>query len=477
MALFDALLAIDPNSLASAAGLAGKVYDVNDTVRSDATALAVTDLNGIPYANKQIVAGVNGFIPPFLTPGDEVAVVWVSGPWVFPLKSIEGVAARADAAQSTADEALALAEAGGGGGGGTGASTVDGITDATATGRNLLKAASAAAARTVIGAGTSDLTLGTGATQAAAGDAVVRLTGAQTVQGQKTFQSAPVVPAESFPVAATAGLRSELDTLTARAGFVVLANQGDDPIAAGGRPGDVVFYVTATPDGGGDPEPPADTTSLRRRFLTGVADGATHTLAGGTGDTVLTAQSGTQAVQVVGGIPRVHVVGSSAITWRDNPSTATPAGDLPALGVFSVDVLLRIAAYPASSTAFMTGTGAFQLSIGTTGGITVLTSAGTAAPSSVGGSAGSASAALALDTDYHVKIWRPATTTNTLSQFAVYAADNTTMVWPTTGTPANRDIGVANMTAWIRGKTGAVAGEWLIGQERLDDVGVALAAI
>lgn len=46
----------------------------------------------------------------------------------------------------------------------------DDITDATAVGKSVLKAASAAAARTAIGAGTSSLEVGTGASQAAAGN-------------------------------------------------------------------------------------------------------------------------------------------------------------------------------------------------------------------------------------------------------------------------------------------------------------------
>lgn len=49
------------------------------------------------------------------------------------------------------------------------------ITDATATGRNVLKAADAAAARTAIGAGTSSLALGSTSTTALAGDRAPQL--------------------------------------------------------------------------------------------------------------------------------------------------------------------------------------------------------------------------------------------------------------------------------------------------------------
>lgn len=48
--------------------------------------------------------------------------------------------------------------------------TTAGITDATAVGRAVLTAADAATARTAIGAGTSSLTLGTGGTNAKAGN-------------------------------------------------------------------------------------------------------------------------------------------------------------------------------------------------------------------------------------------------------------------------------------------------------------------
>lgn len=59
-----------------------------------------------------------------------------------------------------------------GGGGDDGPSEITSaqITDATATGRNLLTASSQQAARTAIGAGTSNLELGTGASQAMPGN-------------------------------------------------------------------------------------------------------------------------------------------------------------------------------------------------------------------------------------------------------------------------------------------------------------------
>jgi hypothetical protein len=56
------------------------------------------------------------------------------------------------------------------GGGGSSTVTSNDITDATAVGKQVLTAASTAAARTAIGAGTSNLAIGTTSTSAKAGD-------------------------------------------------------------------------------------------------------------------------------------------------------------------------------------------------------------------------------------------------------------------------------------------------------------------
>ncbi|CAM4408357.1 hypothetical protein [Paenibacillus xylanexedens] len=58
------------------------------------------------------------------------------------------------------------------GGGGGGTITSNSITDATATGKSVLTAANQAAARTALGAGTSNLAIGTTASTAAAGNHV-----------------------------------------------------------------------------------------------------------------------------------------------------------------------------------------------------------------------------------------------------------------------------------------------------------------
>ena len=56
------------------------------------------------------------------------------------------------------------------GDGSGGSASVDTLEGATTTGKAVMKAADAAAARTAIGAGTSNLVVGTGATQAKAGN-------------------------------------------------------------------------------------------------------------------------------------------------------------------------------------------------------------------------------------------------------------------------------------------------------------------
>lgn len=115
------------------------------------------------------------------------------------------------------------------------------VLEVSDVGRALVGAEDAETARDVIGAGTSDLTLGTGAGEAAPGNAVVRLSGGQTVGGVKTFAEAPVVPAAAFPVAAVAGLTAAL---------------------AGKAP---AFVVIGAEDPLPDPLPADGTVVLRRR--------------------------------------------------------------------------------------------------------------------------------------------------------------------------------------------------------------------
>lgn len=87
-----------------------------------------------------------------------------------------------------------------GGGGGAEPVTADTLKGATDTGKSVLKAATAAAARTAIGAGTSSLTLGTTATTALKGDTVI-----------------PAAPATGTAAALTAGTETTAKVWSAKA--------------------------------------------------------------------------------------------------------------------------------------------------------------------------------------------------------------------------------------------------------------------
>lgn len=96
--------------------------------------------------------------------------------------------------------------------------TSDQITDATAVGKSVLKAADAAAARTAIGAGTSNLALGTTASTAAAGNhthTIANITGLQTALDGKLTATKAATQADS---AATdvAGLVTDFNALLAK---------------------------------------------------------------------------------------------------------------------------------------------------------------------------------------------------------------------------------------------------------------------
>lgn len=77
--------------------------------------------------------------------------------------------------------------------------TVDTLEGATDTGKSVLKAATAAAVRTAIGAGTSDLKLGTTATTALKGDTVI-----------------PAAPATGTAAALTAGTETTAKVWSAK---------------------------------------------------------------------------------------------------------------------------------------------------------------------------------------------------------------------------------------------------------------------
>lgn len=99
---------------------------------------------------------------------------------------------------STAWNSLAYLTTGGGGGGSV---TSADITDATATGRAVLTAASTSAARTAIGAGTSSLAIGTTSTTALAGNTAIvpptRQVNGHALSGDVTLVSADIADLNS----------------------------------------------------------------------------------------------------------------------------------------------------------------------------------------------------------------------------------------------------------------------------------------
>ena len=94
------------------------------------------------------------------------------------------------------------------------------ITDATTVGRNVLKATDAAAARGAIGAGTSDLTIGTTSSTAKAGDwkpAAADITDATAI-GQSVVKAATTAAARTAIGAGTSNLAIGTTASTAKAG-------------------------------------------------------------------------------------------------------------------------------------------------------------------------------------------------------------------------------------------------------------------
>lgn len=96
------------------------------------------------------------------------------------------------------------------------------ITDSTTIGRSVLTAASTSAARTAIGAGTSSLVLGTGSTNAKAGDWVPAFSEITGVLG--TNQLPPLAINETFVVASQAAMLA----LTAQRGDIAIRTDTSD---------------------------------------------------------------------------------------------------------------------------------------------------------------------------------------------------------------------------------------------------------
>ena len=85
-------------------------------------------------------------------------------------------------------------------GGGATSVTVADITDSTVVGKALMKAVDAAAARTAIGAGTSNLAVGTAASQAKAGNYTPSLSEIQAVLAASSSVAMPPVDTDRFVI-------------------------------------------------------------------------------------------------------------------------------------------------------------------------------------------------------------------------------------------------------------------------------------
>lgn len=220
---FPGYPAVDPATNQVVTNAVGQVYAVTDT--SFTTPLTVTDLTGTPMTLVKV--GPLGVTEQFITT-DQPEVNWKSGSYVIYLWSPMSMVAATSSSASAAASSAAAAEASrlaaeaatalstgqarftvntasgwaasavilangqpgyatdtneirvGNGvstwsglpviSGGAGSVTVDTLLGAGATGRAVMKAVDPGTARTAIGAGTSNLTLGTGALQAKAGN-------------------------------------------------------------------------------------------------------------------------------------------------------------------------------------------------------------------------------------------------------------------------------------------------------------------
>lgn len=137
-----------------------------------------------------------------------------------------------------------------------------GISDSTATGRSVLTAADAAAARTAIGAGTSNLAIGTTGTTAAAGNrqatdtaiGMVELaTTAEATTGTDTTRA--VTPAGLKAVADTKAASSHAHTPANITNFTEVTQDvvGAMIVGAGGTYDDAAGTITLPSGGGSDP--------------------------------------------------------------------------------------------------------------------------------------------------------------------------------------------------------------------------------
>lgn len=245
---------------------------------------------------------------------------------------------------------------GGGGGGGTVDTIVEGngisvdatdpanpsisIDGLTATGTSLLTAASAAAARTAIGAGTSSLALGTTSSSAAAGDAVVRLSGDQTVAGTKSFSAIPVLPASNPSSDNQAARKAYVDAtiLAAKKGGTANAATGSTTINAAnhnGQPWQITSAGAATVTLDDDLPQGSEITiySLGAGVVTiatetdtlSVLNGADPDLPGQY-SAAFARKTGATSWTLIVGVPGGNPAGGEVVLFADNTATASYTG-------------------------------------------------------------------------------------------------------------------------------------------------------
>lgn len=122
--------------------------------------------------------------------------------------------------------------------------TASQITDSTATGRSVLTAADAAAARTAIGAGTSSLAIGTTGTTAMAGNKTFSF--AEITGLIATAQLPPIAITNTYPVATQAAMLA----LTAERGDVAIrSDTGKTYILSTDSPGTLADWLEMTTTG------------------------------------------------------------------------------------------------------------------------------------------------------------------------------------------------------------------------------------
>lgn len=474
---FPQALALDEATGDIARNIVGQVYDLADLAR--ANPLPMQDPTGVPLVGA--TSNRLGLIQRFRVE-DRKVVVWKSGAHEVEIISIEAVVRDVELARTAAEGAATSA-----GQAADAAAAVSGAQDAAVAGY-IIDPASETHEAVIAVAGSAGAGTGT------------------TITNYSTIKSLAGYPT-SFPAAAadvTTSVDRQFVTQTERTALGsaatsksvsdlaarVTAREADprifwkdteqSPTPAGVREGvDVVLVRSVTTGGGGGGGGTVvDLTVLRRLLGEGVADGTALQTAVGTNDTAPDNVGSSSILWQVAadGEREIEIVNAAAAhTFRWSTAGSTIPGNLPALSLWSFDFYLRIAAYPTSTTTILALSGSCGLSMDITGGLTVLNAAlSGAAPSTVGGTAGSKSPALALSsgtTRYRVKGWRASTATGTLAKFRLYDPAGA-LIWD-----VSRDVGVASVTQFIAGRTGTTGGNYFFNRVRLDDAGAELVGV